>query len=466
MSFPVTQGEQLAQIIPVDLSYPPGHIQRYGGVGDGVFDNALALKQCHDQFDPRQKPTFGGRVTIPEGRWFSSQTWVIQRQLHIRGDGSGSHIDSSATQLHFPANIDGIRLHSSVEPGFTNAAMTTIKDLALFCTDRQTTGHGIHATTEVHLDHLNIQYFAEDGIHIAGNSGTGTGAANSWTVNQCACINNGRDGIHVFDADANAGTSLMGAYTSNGRYGIYDESKLGNTYIAGNLTNNAIGSAKTVGDVNTCLFIGVYVERFGNFQADLNPATMVYGRELARESITALRDNGTRGGFNADRLILKTTPDSQRAGELQLCDRFDALITASLEGSNDVINFLRWDEQRKTYVLSHNNSIATENIGWRITTHESAGETGGRSSPLPPARVEYPNGLWLGDGTNAREIHMSAAMPSTGEYAKGDVILNRNPEVQGSTGSQYVIHGWHRLTSGSGHVLNADWVELRIPTGG
>ena len=35
----------------------------------------------------------------------------------------------------------------------------------------------------------------------------------------------------------------------------------------------------------------------------------------------------------------------------------------------------------------------------------------------------------------------------------------------GAPGSQYVVTGWVRATTGSGHVLNTDWYEMRTLTG-
>jgi hypothetical protein len=55
--------------------------------------------------------------------------------------------------------------------------------------------------------------------------------------------------------------------------------------------------------------------------------------------------------------------------------------------------------------------------------------------------------------------------PSTGIYEIGDYVRNTNPSVLGSASSKYIIRGWTRITTGSGHVLNTDWVEDRALTG-
>src|SRR5690606_35344764 len=57
------------------------------------------------------------------------------------------------------------------------------------------------------------------------------------------------------------------------------------------------------------------------------------------------------------------------------------------------------------------------------------------------------------------------SMPNTGTYFQGDYVCRTNPIKQGYAGNQYIIKGWLRLTTGSGHVLNTDWAEDRALTG-
>jgi len=59
----------------------------------------------------------------------------------------------------------------------------------------------------------------------------------------------------------------------------------------------------------------------------------------------------------------------------------------------------------------------------------------------------------------------SVNLPTTGKYVIGLVVKKSLVIVEGTLGSQYIINGWLRLTTGSGHVLNTDWAELRTLTG-
>lgn len=71
--------------------------------------------------------------------------------------------------------------------------------------------------------------------------------------------------------------------------------------------------------------------------------------------------------------------------------------------------------------------------------------------------------------TGARVLYASA-MPTTGSWRIGDLVLNTAPAVTGSggyatTNQKYVIFGWSRVSTGAGNVLNTDWVEMRVLTG-
>jgi len=57
------------------------------------------------------------------------------------------------------------------------------------------------------------------------------------------------------------------------------------------------------------------------------------------------------------------------------------------------------------------------------------------------------SGLQLASGNI---IDLKAAMPTTGTYTAGDIVL------ESTTGAK--VSGWKRLTTGSAHVLGTDWV--------
>jgi len=64
-----------------------------------------------------------------------------------------------------------------------------------------------------------------------------------------------------------------------------------------------------------------------------------------------------------------------------------------------------------------------------------------------------------------RPVYYSAAMPSTGDWKAGMTVFATAPTEQGTALSKYILLGWRRITTGSGNVLNTDWLEMRTLTG-
>lgn len=68
----------------------------------------------------------------------------------------------------------------------------------------------------------------------------------------------------------------------------------------------------------------------------------------------------------------------------------------------------------------------------------------------------YNDGVTKIDGEYRR-----TAQPSSGTWVAGDFVANSSPSVDGSN---MVILGWKRLTSGSGNVAGTDWAVSRVST--
>ena len=90
---------------------------------------------------------------------------------------------------------------------------------------------------------------------------------------------------------------------------------------------------------------------------------------------------------------------------------------------------------------------------------------------LPPAAYNIivpidgdPTSSTFGQIANTVQMR-SAAIPAAGRYVAGHRVLKDAAVVAGAASSQYVITGWVRATTGSGHVLNTDWYEMRTLTG-
>lgn len=55
----------------------------------------------------------------------------------------------------------------------------------------------------------------------------------------------------------------------------------------------------------------------------------------------------------------------------------------------------------------------------------------------------------LADGRFAARDLVASAVPTTGQYAKGDFVANSAPAELGTAGSKYVIYGWISVAGGS-----------------
>lgn len=89
-----------------------------------------------------------------------------------------------------------------------------------------------------------------------------------------------------------------------------------------------------------------------------------------------------------------------------------------------------------------------------------------------PAGVKFIHTIYNGNPSDAafksiitKPLMQSTAMPTSGTYIYGSVTESSIPIPGGSAGSAYTVIGWRRLTTGSGHVLNTDWRELRALSG-
>jgi Right handed beta helix region len=62
-------------------------------------------------------------------------------------------------------------------------------------------------------------------------------------------------------------------------------------------------------------------------------------------------------------------------------------------------------------------------------------------------------------------IRTTSGQPTTGKWLAGQIVYNRPTAPLGAGGSQYLLVGFLRKTTGSAHVANTDWNEMRCLTG-
>jgi hypothetical protein len=150
-------------------------------------------------------------------------------------------------------------------------------------------------------------------------------------------------------------------------------------------------------------------------------------------------------------------PDSQtnEVQDMKLAHSFVADEFLTLIGSPNISSqgaqIVAYDD---TYVALRRgyNTGASE-----FMTLANTALTGGRAAALAAGEIMFPFGLFIGGGVaGSRQVTYGAAMPASGAYAPGDLVINNAPAIAAGK----VLWAWMRLTQGSAHVLNTDWAAL------
>lgn len=137
--------------------------------------------------------------------------------------------------------------------------------------------HGLAATRAFSCRNINIKGFGGDGLHIQSAyhtggvddeddrtqgdeffvEGTGSkGNANSSCLHNISTITLGRDAVHVTGGDSQAGIVVNLIAQGAGRYGVFDNSALGNTYVNALTESNRRGAVKVLSAAGNTTFFG------------------------------------------------------------------------------------------------------------------------------------------------------------------------------------------------------------------
>jgi hypothetical protein len=150
-------------------------------------------------------------------------------------------------------------------------------------------------------------------------------------------------------------------------------------------------------------------------------------------------------------------PDSQTndVQDMKLAHSFVADEFLTLIGSPNIAS-------QGAQIVAYNDTVKALQRGYNTNAAELmtlANTTldAGRSAVLAAGEIMFPFGFFVGSSTaNARQITNGTAMPASGSYAPGDLVINITPAIAAGK----VLWAWIRLTQGSAHVLNTDWAAL------
>lgn len=184
------------------------------------------------------------------GEFEFSATWDLDvGTLLISGQGAGHlNADSAQTTLRFH-DCTGIRVQHRLTSGAStvdavihpNGSYSVISKLYVRgnYTSAEAEHHGIHARGTPHCYNVKVGFFAGDGFRIEADAGNGD--ANIWRLLHCSAISN-RDGFHVTGNNVNVGNATGLHTMRNRRWGVYDDSSLGNcwTSVHGNANGYSV----------------------------------------------------------------------------------------------------------------------------------------------------------------------------------------------------------------------------------
>lgn len=255
----------------------------HGASADNVTDDLAAFQAALAALDAAG----GGRLIIPAGTYYLSDTLNINQHVHIQGEGY------NRTILRFGKNCNGIVFNHEgstytttddtiTAAGGGTAEGSSLSDIYLYGGNvdadasgtitsynagDSTTGHGVRIrTTYIHLNRVRISFFGGDGFNINATSGGANdvqGNANTFLLSDCTSIYNRGNGLLINGNDANAGTTINFSAIHCGGSGIMDWSFLGNTHIQPHtrdcgVDDPTVAGTGTGGPTGTCIYNSVY----------------------------------------------------------------------------------------------------------------------------------------------------------------------------------------------------------------
>lgn len=244
----------------------------------------------------------GKTIYIPPGYYrMGSDTWQIYKRCTIEGDSPGQQPYTAAARLQWEPGVDAIFCYSFSNSPTVNlgaADYSTIRNLNISTTASSTplngtvNGCGIHSTVALRVYNCNITLFGQHGIWIDSSTGA-SHIADGWYIEGCITNNNGGDGLHITQSDANVGCAVACISNANNGWGYYDNPAFGNCYISCQCAA-PVGSLGAFHSVTATFFgssfVNCYIEAAGNPLLDLDSNGMWYG------GVSPLSQTGTGVG--------------------------------------------------------------------------------------------------------------------------------------------------------------------------
>lgn len=396
----------------------------------------------------------GPTISVPSGRYYLNTTSAPLALNHgFLFQGATGGIGNGDPQLRFPTNTNAI-LVSTTGFGFL------IQGFFIYSTagSCNVLYPGIWAQTKGTIRDTTVGGFSGPGIYW---DGTGSNNVNSWRLDDVMTFGSSHSGVLVAGGNGNSGLATGLESDNNARYGIEDNSFLGNIWKIKNISTNTLG-AYTLTNPNALSTFEGYTE--GDQPAgDLGAHGVALGQQLA----------GTTGGagliantLDGGGLFSSTGYSYDNAsGSQAITQHFGGGIPSQIVsnwGSFESFGFSNDSRATSTNynvigsaqgILVGINPFAylqgtstVYNLYFQGSNPAKGGNNYGRTNPVPYA-INI-NGFWVGEGNAARQVTYGSAAPTSGEYALGDLVLNNAPSAGGTP-------GWMCTTAGG--IATANW---------
>lgn len=383
---------------------------------------------------------------------FSGPIELIRTMSLVGSGGAGWY---AGTIIQFPAGVHGIICHTeTTAPAATpgRGYWSIVERVHIAGTSSTSLAHGVVVHARMALRDCYISDFTGDGIHIDADHRYNTPTnANLWQIQNCR-VDRCNNGFFVQGKDANAGCAIALDCSSNKGYGIYDNSFLGNTYVACHTADNKGGGYKCtefndpVTGTKTAsirsLFLNCYSEQKNQPPPQINAPSVVLGRMsmdvvgtaiwLNQSDFIATFQNGARG------LSRRTSGTSSTAAAY--------LGSPNLNGVALELHYFKPNEDPNKEFNPYRFHYERWHRGWWELVYANAAVTPLRFSTNEATEGQghlwMENGYFIGRNPSRVQIQTGSSPPTSGTRKKGDRILNSDP-----AGGEYA--GWICTVSGS-----------------
>jgi hypothetical protein len=429
----------------------------------------------------------GPTIQLSYGGYYVSDTITFDRGVCFQGMGHGYYHNNANSRLYFPAGKKGIVLNSASATGgiLTQASASVIRNIFMSCAGHGgvTTEHGIELNSPGIIEHCTIHRFGGHGIDIVADiASVPSGNANAFYLNHCYIYENAMDGVYCQGGDVNAGIGLSLDVSNNGRWGINDNSFLGNTWVAchaaynGNLGTSYGGAYNLIGGNSRSVLLGCYSEGGQPRSVVASPGLSFGG--LHGAGITV--DNGPSIVDDSIGSHVEFYAGTDVGDDLTVRTRYRPNYISSVwapEAAGFAQHYL-YPPSYGALVFRYGDSGGE--VAYTIATNDKI-QKNGRGEYVPVGKsISFPNGIWIGGHPEAltggeancgRFLGISdrdtipLVYPShtwkPGAYAKGDTLINASNSATtlsrafwGEVNTQDGVYTAKTWTLGANYALN------------